>query len=137
MGEAQQGGKNMGEARRPPAKTYRELIVWEKARRAVVPIYKATAGFPESERFNLISQIRKCAVSIPSNIAEGFGRRGAGEFGHFLLIARGSLFELETQLILAHDLGFLSERDHAWLSAIVDEVELLLERLLAKVQSSR
>ena len=126
----------MGEARRPPAKTYRELIVWEKARRAVVPIYKATAGFPVSERYNLTAQIRGSAVSIPSNIAEGFGRRSKGQFGYFLGVARGSLFELETQLILAQDLGFLSEREYGSLSAIVDEVEYLLERLLDSVESS-
>lgn len=88
---------------------YKELDVWIQARELVKRVYMMTRGFPKMEEFALTSQIRRCAVSISSNIAEGCGRRTTKETIHFLHIARGSLFELETQLILAGDLNYLSE----------------------------
>ena len=127
----------MAAGKRAPAKTFRELVVWQKARQAVPAIYQATAAFPVEERYNLALQIRKCAISIPSNIAEGFGRRGAGEFARFLTIARGSLFEMQTQLILAQDLGYLQNVECEGLFSMASEVEFLLDRFLAKVRSSR
>ena len=87
--------------------SYRELIVWQKAIDLVVAIYRITQSFPREEAFGLTSQLRRAAVSIPSNIAEGQGRRSAKEFQRFLDIARGSLQEVETQLLIANRLHYL------------------------------
>lgn len=89
-------------------KTYREIICWQKAIRLVKSIYKVTQNFPQSEQFGLISQLRRAAVSIPSNIAEGFGRGSNKDFRRFLEISRGSLFELQTQLYISKELEFIS-----------------------------
>jgi four helix bundle protein len=89
------------------ARSYRELLVWQKARILAVHIYKVTSSFPNSEIYGLTSQMRRAGVSIASNIAEGQGRLTSGEFRHFLGQARGSLLELETQLAIAHDQRFL------------------------------
>lgn len=88
---------------------YQDLKIWTKGIELVTAIYKATAEFPKEEKFGLISQMRRCAVSIPSNIAEGAGRNSSKEFVHFLSIANGSCYELETQIIVAKNLGLLSE----------------------------
>jgi four helix bundle protein len=90
-------------------KTYKELDVWMKSRALVKDIYLATKDFPKDELYGLVSQIRRCAVSIPSNIAEGYGRQYKKETIQFLHIARGSLYELETQLYIAADLHYLQE----------------------------
>lgn len=87
---------------------YRDLIAWQKAMALVEAVYAATRGFPAGEQYGLTSQICRAAVSVPSNIAEGQGRISRGEFKQFLGHARGSLFELETQLHLAQRLGFLA-----------------------------
>jgi four helix bundle protein len=87
---------------------YKELDIWIQARKLVKIVYVLTKSFPKDEQFALTSQIRRCAVSVPSNIAEGCGRQSNKETIHFLHIARGSLYELETQLILADDLGYIS-----------------------------
>ncbi len=86
---------------------YVNLDVWKEARNLVTNIYTITNSFPKEEQFGLISQIRRCAVSIPSNIAEGCGRYHKKDSIHFFFIARGSLYELETQLYLSFDLHFL------------------------------
>ena len=86
---------------------YTELDVWKETRSLVKVIYQATRNFPESEQYVLSQQIRRCAISIPSNIAEGCGRRTSADTIHFLHIARGSLYELETQLYLALDLNII------------------------------
>lgn len=87
---------------------YKELDIWVQSRRLVKTVYVLTKSFPKDEQFSLTSQVKRCAVSIPSNIAEGCGRQSSKETIHFLHIARGSLFELETQLILASDLDYIS-----------------------------
>lgn len=87
-------------------KSFRDLVIWQKGIELVKLIYKATESFPEKEKFGLISQIRRCAVSIPSNIAEGHIRSHKAEFKQFLFIALGSIAELETQLIIANELGY-------------------------------
>jgi four helix bundle protein len=79
-------------------KSYRDLIVWQKAMSLVVDVYKITEYFPDAEKFGLTSQIKRCSVSIPSNIAEGYGRNYTKDYIRFLQIARGSLFECQTQL---------------------------------------
>jgi four helix bundle protein len=85
---------------------HRDLVAWQEAMHLAKAIYELTATFPKEELYGLTSQMRRAAVSIPSNIAEGAGRSGNKEFKQFLMIARGSLSELETQLILAQELGF-------------------------------
>ena len=90
---------------------YKKLYVWEKSVSFVTEIYKLTKTFPDTERYGLISQINRSAVSIPSNIAEGTGRNTNGEFRNFLGNACGSICELETQLIIANNLNYLSLKD--------------------------
>ncbi|HZF01916.1 MAG TPA: four helix bundle protein [Methylomirabilota bacterium] len=91
-----------------PAQSYRDLLVWQKAMTLAKVIYKITAEFPSEEKFGLISQMRRAAVSVPSNIAEGQARNTTGEFVQFISHAEGSLAELDTQLTLAVELNFLS-----------------------------
>ncbi|MDX9881506.1 MAG: four helix bundle protein [Prolixibacteraceae bacterium] len=88
---------------------YHELKIWQESRKLVKDVYSLTSVFPKEEMYGLTSQIRRAAVSVPSNIAEGTGRNGDKEFSRFLDYAIGSLFELETQVILANDLGFIPE----------------------------
>ena len=88
-------------------KTHHDLDVWKKSIDLVTEIYKVTESFPKSELYGLTSQIRRCAVSVPSNIAEGAARTSPKEFSHFLSIALGSLSELETQLIISNNLEFI------------------------------
>ena len=91
-----------------PGKNYRDLIAWQRAMDFVVDVYEATKALPREELYGLTSQLRRSSVSIPSNIAEGQGRRADGQFKHSLSIAHGSVCEAETQVILAKRLGFLS-----------------------------
>lgn len=86
--------------------SFRDLLVWQRAMQLTVAVYQLTQGFPREEQYGLTSQIRRAAISIPSNIAEGQGRLSAGEFRQFLAIARGSTCELQTQLELARALNF-------------------------------
>jgi four helix bundle protein len=89
--------------------SYQDLIVWRKSMELTKLVYAATAKFPASEQFGLVSQLRRAAVSIPSNIAEGFSRGSTKEFIQFINIALGSSSEVETQLLLSRDLGYLVE----------------------------
>lgn len=114
----------------PEYKTYRDLDVWKKSRELVKNIYLATKDLPKDELYGLVSQMRRCAVSIPSNIAEGYGRQYKKETIHFLHIARGSLYELETQLYIAADLGFLSGHILNPLFLEVEECRKLLAGLI-------
>ena len=109
---------------------YRELIAWQKAMELSKEIYRVTRCFPDEERFGLVSQLRRAAVSIPSNIAEGQGRLTTGEFKQFLGHARGSVFEVETQLILASDLGYLPGQQMQGLEDLTAEVSRLLNGLI-------
>ena len=92
-------------------KVYTELVVWKESRVLVSEIYAISKSFPQQELYGLTNQIRRCAVSIPSNIAEGCGRRTASDTIQFLHISRGSLYELETQLYIALDLNYISSDD--------------------------
>lgn len=87
-------------------KSYRDIIAWQKAINVVEAIYQVTTAFPDHERYGLVSQMRRASVSIPSNIAEGFGRYNRPDFLKFLRTSRGSLFELQTQLEIAYRLQF-------------------------------
>ena len=91
---------------RGPAKTFRDLVVWRKAHEFVLAVYRFTTGFPKQETYGLSSQMRRAAVSIPANIAEGFGKRGKTDKARFMNIAEGSLEESRYYLILAEDLGY-------------------------------
>jgi four helix bundle protein len=118
-------------------KDFRTLKVWEKSHQVTLDVYKVTADFPKDERFGLVSQLRRCAISVPSNIAEGCGRRGNGEFHKFLQIATGSANELEYQILLAKDLAYLPTGTFNDLNAKVIEVQKMLAGLIAKVDSER
>lgn len=109
---------------------YGDLIVWQKAMDLTTAVYRVTSGFPDVERFGLTNQIRRAAVSVPSNIAEGQGRGTTRDFLHFLYIARGSLQEVETQLLLAHRLGFLTVEQQASLVSLTSEVSRILGGLI-------
>ena len=89
-------------------KKFKNLKIWQEGIQIVTDVYKLTQKLPDEEKFGLISQMRRCAVSIPSNIAEGYGRNSDAELNRFLNIARGSSFELETQLIISTEFGFIS-----------------------------
>ena len=108
---------------------YKELIAWQKAMELVVQIYKATTGFPSCEQFGLTNQIRRAAVSIPSNIAEGQGRKSPNDFIRFLNIAQGSLQEVETQTLIAQRLNYLSESIVLGLTNRCEEVAKILNGL--------
>ena len=90
-------------------KSYKELDAWKYAMDFVVEVYRLSGIFPDEEKFGLCSQVRRAAVSVPSNIAEGFGRETHADFARFLTQARGSLYEVETQLRLASHLGYIDE----------------------------
>ncbi len=92
-------------------KSYRELIAWQKAMDLVETVYRLTARFPKEEMYGLTAQLRRCAVSVPSNVAEGQGRRSTREFLSFLSIAYGSLCEVETQTLIAERLGYVSAKE--------------------------
>lgn len=108
------------------------LEAWKLSRKLVTDVYKLTKGFPKEEIFGLASQMRRSAVSIPSNIAEGAARSGPKEFAQFLNIARGSLSELETQLLIATDLGYVKENDPIF--ALVYHVSRLVTGLHKSVR---
>lgn len=108
---------------------YRDLLVWRKAMDWAEGIYEATSHWPRDERFGLISQIRRAAVSVASNIAEGAARRSTGEFMQFLGMSRGSLAEAETQLLLAERLGYLPAGDAGALLGAADEISRMLVAL--------
>ncbi len=104
---------------------YKDLDIWIQARKLVKQVYLTTQSFPREEQFALTSQIRRCAISVSSNIAEGCGRQTAKETIHFLHISRGSVYELETQLILAQDLDYVDSNIDVLLSEI-ERVKKLL-----------
>lgn len=89
-------------------KSYKDLLIWQKGIKIVCLVYPLVKSFPQEELYALTSQIKRASVSIPSNIAEGYGRNTDKSFSHFLDISRGSLFEIETQLLIANELGFIT-----------------------------
>ena len=101
---------------------YKELKVWKMAIDLGVDIYSITNSFPDSEKFGLVSQLRRATISVSSNIAEGAGRNNKNEFYHFLGIAYASLLEVESQLIISNKIGFLKEDDLSKLLPIIEEI---------------
>ncbi len=108
---------------------FKELLVWQKAIDLTEVVYLLTNQFPNDEKFGLISQIRRCVVSIPSNIAEGAGRNSKNEFKHFLSIALGSSYELETQLILANRFNYILKEKLEEALVKLDEVQRMITGL--------
>ena len=115
-------------------KTHRDLDVWKKSVVLVTTVYEITKSFPKEEIYGLTNQIRRSAVSVPSNIAEGSARQGNKEFAQFLYISLGSLTELETQLIIAGNLKFLSENDYESLMESLKEIGKMLIGLIRYVK---
>jgi four helix bundle protein len=118
-------------------KDFKELRVWSKAHELTVSVYVITRTFPKDEMYGLTSQVRRSAASIGANIAEGCGRRSDGELCRFLQIGRGSASETECHLLLAKDLGLLSESDFRKTEQKVVEVQRMLTALVQKVQPVR
>jgi len=108
---------------------YKELKVWQKAIDLAVEVYKITEKFPKDERFGLISQINRCVVSIPSNIAEGAGRNTKKDFDNFLGISLGSSFELDTQLVISNRLGFVSTLDFEKIESELEHIQNMIAKL--------
>lgn len=116
-------------------KNYKELNVWQKAYQLCLGIYRITKDFPRDERYGLTSQIRRAAVSVPSNIAEGYGRKTKGEYIQSLYIAYGSNCELETQILLSGDLGYVAAENLEKLQMGIGDVERMLKALIKSLES--
>ena len=115
---------------------FQDLIAWQKAMAFVTAIYRATGDWPREELYGLTSQVRRAAVSIPSNLAEGDGRTGPREFAHHVSIAYGSLCELETQVLIAEQLGYANTDTSERLTAQMMEVRRLVRGLLRSLRGS-
>jgi four helix bundle protein len=113
---------------------FHKLTVWQKAHQLALSVYKATGPFPREEVYNLTSQMRRAATSIPTNIAEGCGRAGGAEFGHFLQIAMGSTCELEYKLLLACELHYIDDEVHLSLMGTIEEVKKMLVSLIQQTR---
>ena len=114
---------------------YKDLVVWQKSMDLVMAVYESTEHFPKSEIFGLISQMRRCSVSIPSNIAEGSRRRTQKDFRQFLTIAYGSGAELETQIEIAKRLAFGKQLDYREVDNLLSEVMKMLNKMLSNFNS--
>jgi four helix bundle protein len=116
-------------------KSYRDLLIWQRGIVFVERIYQETAHFPESERYGLVNQMRRAAVSIPSNIAEGQARQHKGEFRQFLFVSLGSIAEIETQIIISKELGFLTEEVSKSLQADLLELQKMTRTLASRLSN--
>lgn len=115
--------------------SYRELIVWQRAMELSVAIYRLTTSFPESERFGITNQLRRASVSAASNIAEGYGRLSKGEYLQFLGHARGSVFEVQTQIALSKALGYGNGQQRNEADALASEVGKMLNAMIRRLPS--
>lgn len=118
-----------------PIKSYKDLVVWRKGLALVKHVYQFTRSFPADEKFGLVSQMRRAAVSVPSNLAEGHARHTTGEFIQFISHAEGSLAELDTQVILAVELGFCSPGEAEPLQAAIVEAQKMANALRRSLAS--
>ncbi len=116
-------------------KSYKELKVWQKSYQLCLEVYKITAGFPKEEKFGLTSQIRRAVVSVPSNIAEGYGRKTTADYIRFLYIAYGSNCELETQIMLSGDLDYIENKLVIAIMDNINEVERMLKSLIKSLEN--
>ena len=117
--------------------SYRDLIVWQKSIALAKELYRATARFPSEEKFGLISQIRRAAISVPSNIAEGQARNTTSEFIQFISHAEGSAAELDTQIYLSVELGYLSSADAAPIVTLIEEIRRMRNSLRRRLGDDR
>jgi four helix bundle protein len=117
--------------------THKDLKVWQDSRKLVKDIYALTSKFPKDEMYSITAQIKRAAISIPSNIAEGAARDSNKEYIHFLFIALGSIAELDTQLIIANDLNFIGEKDFNNIIEKLDNIGKMLSGLIKYRQSKR
>jgi four helix bundle protein len=124
----------MDEVEKGKITTYRDLICWQKSMLLVTEVYRQTGKFPRDEIYGLTGQIRRCAVSIPSNIAEGYGRNSTNDYIRFLQIASGSINELETQLEIACNLTYLDRESFEVLYDNTREIERMLSTLIKKIR---
>lgn len=115
---------------------HKNLLVWQKSMELASKVYSATKSFPQSELFGLVAQIRRCAVSIPSNIAEGYGRGTNKELVHFLYISLGSSNELDTQLTLAHEFEYIGLSEYECIVNLNEEVNKMISSLIYKRTNS-
>jgi|SRR5580704_3979635 four helix bundle protein len=125
--------RQMQRSVRPIVRSYRDLVVWKKSMGLVLNVYRCTQAFPRIETYGLTSQLRRAAVSVPSNIAEGQARLSTGEFRQFLGNARRSLMEVETRILIARDLGYLDQNQSDSLLSATAEVGRILNGLLASL----
>ena len=115
---------------------YKELIVWQKAIELAKRVYEETAMFPKEEKYGLTSQVNRSVVSVASNIAEGAGRSSDKEFHHFLSIAAGSMYELETQIILAKEFNYIEQINFEKLTVLIVEIQKLIYGLQKKLSNN-
>ncbi len=120
-------------SRKQVVRNYRDLVVWQKAMSLVEEIYALTRQFPADERFGLVAQLRRAAVSVPSNLAEGQARKSTREFVQFISHAEGSLAEVDTQLTLSQRLAFCQERETEPIFSHVEEIRKMLASLRGKL----
>jgi four helix bundle protein len=113
---------------------YRKLAVWTKAHALTLAVYRATEAFPKHEIYSLTSQLRRCSSSVPSSIAEGCGRSGNAELLKFLHYSMGSAKELDYQLLLSHDLGYIADAPYEELTVAVGEASWMLSALISKLK---
>ena len=118
-------------------KTYRELIVWQKSMKLVTATYKVSRLFPEYEKFGLSSQIQRCIVSVPSNIAEGYGRNSLNDYIRFLNIATGSLYEFQTQIEIAYNLEYIDKDFFDKIFEDSREIERMMSSLIRNLKQKR
>ncbi|MDI9869963.1 four helix bundle protein [Flectobacillus roseus] len=116
-------------------KSFRDLLIWQKSMNLVTDIYQVTRNFPQAEIFGLTSQLRRASISIPSNIAEGYGRNTSKDYLRYLQIALGSLYEIQTQLEIASNLHFLEIFDFNKMISLCLEIERMLTSLIAKIKA--
>jgi four helix bundle protein len=116
---------------------YKNLLVWEKAHKLTLVVYKITQAFPKEERFGLTSQVRRASASIAANLAEGCGRRADGEMARYVQIAMGAGAELSYHFLLAKDLGFVESAEYDALNSDVSEIMRMLSSLSGKLRSAR
>ncbi len=114
--------------------TYKDLIVWQKSIQLVTEIYALTKTFPTDERFGIVAQINRAVISIPSNIAEGWGRELSKNYLQFLRVSRGSLMEVETMILISKNLNYINEKDFIEMNKKIEEVGKILQGLIKSVQ---
>ncbi|MCH8899993.1 MAG: four helix bundle protein [Acidobacteria bacterium] len=114
-------------------RSFRKLVVWQRSHELALEVYRTTRAFPRIERFGLVTRMKRCATSIPSNIAEGAGRGSARDYGRFLQIAAGSANELDYQLLLSKELGYIGSDRHAEMASEAEAIRRMLASLIRKV----